>query len=382
MKNNGVKIIRNDFLLQKILDNTDFATRANLIIAINSSNDDASMESLQRARNCKAKKAKFACPACIFTYQTGFIPYAHGLGDVDYQLTNRIKDFKYPLYNFVITPELVMTNGVKTMQISDSDFLYNFKSPKRPRYYASYDDYSENQLKDIERWCRLIYKSELPSFTDLDDWIDHLKKCHFSNDEYLPWENKRYAVKRQYKKYRDTEGVTRLRQYPTLEFDISSELEHTDLSVQHITSLEDFVRTAVNLYDPIPYMIQPNTLDWGSMDLSNRLTSNLFRIFARYISLGGFYKTNPMMDHKLYSITTAFRFMRILIRTARFPLRTDPESYKMIAHYVILDEAFKVTFQKVYGQSFNQFQNWTVLEECQEFHVDWQFLPRDLSFES
>ena len=382
MKNNGVKIIRNDFLLQKILDNTDFATRANLIIAINSSNDDASIESLQRARNCKAKKAKFACPACIFTCQTSYIPYAHGLGDVDYQITNRIKDMKYPLYNFVITPELVITNGVKTMKIADSDFLYDFKSPKRPRYYASYEDFSETQLKDIERWCKRIYKFDLPYFTDLDNWIDHMKKCHFSNDEYLPWELKPHAVKRQYKRYRDTEGITRLRQYPTLEFDISTELEHTDLAVQHITSLSDLIRTAVTLYDPIPYMIQPNTLDWGSMDLSNRLTANLYRIFALYIHLGGFYKTSSNMDHKLYSLTTAFRFMRVLIRTARFPLRTDPETYKMLAHYVILDEALKVSFQKNFGESFNQFQNWAVLEERQEFHVDWQFLPRDLSFET
>ena len=379
MSDSGRKIIQNDFLLQKIMDQTDFASRANLIIAINSSADQHSKESLERVLNCRSRKGKFYCPACIFSYQSTYIEYSHGLGDIDFHLNSRIRDIKYPLYNFIISPEIEVINGVKTIKIVDSDHLYGLKTPKRPKFKQEFDQYNEDQLKALRYWYKLVYRSDLPSFTDLDDWLSHMKAFHFSNERIHPWETKSYSVKRKIKKFRDIEGNTRVKQYPPLDFDISVKLSFTRLEVQQITCLADFVKMGITFYDPVEYMHQPNGLDWASMDISNRLCSNLYTVFANFISLGGFYDPGNMKDAQLFSITSAFRFMRTLIRTARFPLTTDPESYKMLAHYVILDETYKVVFQKCFGESFNEHQNWSVLEEAQQFQVDWAFFRRDLS---
>lgn len=380
MSDSGRKIIQNDFILQKIMDKTDFASRANLIIAINSSADQRSKDSLERVLNCRSRKGEFYCPACIFSYQTTYIEYSHGLGDIDFHLNSRIRDIKYPLYNFIISPEVKITNGVKAIQIVDSELLYGYKTPKRPRFKKDYDQYNEDQLKALRHWYKLVYRSDLPSFTELDEWLSHMKEFHFSNEGIHPWETKSYSVKRKMKKFRDIEGNTRVKQYPPLDFDISVKLSFTRLEVEHITSLADLVQMGVTFYDPLAYMHQPNGLDWASMDISNRLCSNLYTIFANFISLGGFYNSGSMKDAQLFSITTAFRFMRTLIRTARFPLTTDPESYKMLAHYVILDETYKVVFQQSFGKSYNEHQNWSVLEETQQFKVDWAFFPHHLSY--
>lgn len=375
MSDNGRKVIRNDFLLQKIMDKTDFASRANLIIAINSSADERSKDSLSRVLNCESRKGKFYCPACIFSYQTTYIEYSHGLGEIDWHMNNRIRDIKYPLYNFIISPKVAITNGIKTIQIVDSEHLYGFKTPKRPKFKQDYDQYNEEQLKNLRHWYKLVYRSDLPSFTELDEWLSHMKEFHFSNEGIHSWEKKPYSVKRKMKKFRDVEGNTRVKQYPPLDFDISVKLSFTRLAIEHITSLGDLVQLGVTFYDPLDYMQQPNGLDWASVDISNRLCSNLYSMFANFIGLGGFYDSGNMKDAQLFSITTAFRFMRTLIRTARFPLTTDPESYKMLAHYVILDETYKVVFQQCFGQSYNEHQNWSVLEETQQFKVDWVFYP-------
>lgn len=362
------------------MDRTDFATRANLIMAINGSDDAQSKDSLDRAMGCRAKRGEFYCPACIFSYQSAYIPYSHGVGDVDFNLNNRICDVKYPLYHFIIAPQMEIINGVKTIKITDSENLYNFKTPKRPRFYETFDEYSASKLHNLRHWYKLVYRSDLPSFTDMDTWIVHMKNCHFSNEEFLPWENGPTAVRRVFKKFRNLEGVTRTKQYPPLDFDISRKLIFTEISTRNFTGLADLVNMGVQLYDPMDYMTQPNGVDWASLDISNRLRSNLYMIFAHFIRLGGFYKTGESLDAKLFSITTCFRFMRTLIRTARFPMTTDPESFKMLAHYVILDETYKVVFQRKFGKSFNEHQNWSVLEQTQKYNVDWQFFPRDLTY--
>ena len=86
MSSPGEKIFYNDFLLRKILDKCDFSTRANVSIAVETSNNQAAQNSFDAVIGTKSKQAEFYCPACIMSTQTGSIPYSHGVGDVDYAL--------------------------------------------------------------------------------------------------------------------------------------------------------------------------------------------------------------------------------------------------------------------------------------------------------
>ena len=381
MSDSGIQIIRIDFLLQKILDRTEFATRANLIIAITESDDQLSKDSLNRIINCNVKKGIFHCPACILSFQTEMIPYSHGLGPVDYAMNNRIRDMKYPLSHFIIKPKLEIINDVKTMKITDSEYLYNFKSPKRPKFYVNFQEYNDERRANMMQWYDLVYKSKIPSFKDLEQWKNHMRRCHFSNEEFLPWESDAMAMKRKFKKFRDDEGVTRRKQFPPLDFNITKKLEYIASTPTKISCLADLTKIGMTLYDPIYYVIQPNGIDWASMDITNRLCSNLYVLFAEYVKLGGFYNSKSSNNGSdLLSITATFRMLRSLIREARFPLTTDPESFKILAHFVILDEIFQVNYQTNFGSSFNEHQNCSVLEETKNFHVDWSVSESDLHF--
>ena len=141
MSSPGEKVFYNDFLLRKILDQCDFSTRANVSIAVETSNNQTAQNSFDAVIGAKSKQGEFYCPACIMSTQTGSIPYSHGVGDVEYALINRVRDVKYPLYHYIIETEIDTSQAytnLDTVKIIESKYLYDYKTTKRPRFYRHF----------------------------------------------------------------------------------------------------------------------------------------------------------------------------------------------------------------------------------------------------